>query len=230
MSQPDQSNEKKDAAATAINAEHDKVAEHDKAVEQHETNLVDFESDELAQLDELSQTDHPTPKLKELLQSPDSPSRFMTLLSLAFGVLACASFILLFTLYIQARRAHHKPVAHEEKVQYQPSVTLDLGEFKLFIKSKDEKTEERELRVQIVAECTDDEVCDTIKARLTEARDLVSLVLVGTVQEDWMSVEPKNVIRKNISDRLNTMKFPEKHKVIQVHFTNMTIEEGKIGG
>lgn len=161
-----------------------------------------------------------TPRIKELLQSPDSPSRFMTVLSIIFGILAVTCFALLVALYLK-HRSHQKKVAIvADPVVVAPIVTESLGEFKLFLSP--EGKERIELRVDIVAECSTQDACTYLKDHLPQSRDVVLPVLSSSTREELLSPESKNLIRRRIAERLNAI--PMSGKILQVHFSDMTIE------
>jgi flagellar basal body-associated protein FliL len=188
------------------------------------TDVLDLEasamSEALEELTRLPPEALKTPRIKELLQSPDTPSRFMTVLSIVFGILAVVCFSLLVTLYVK-HRAHEKKIAPvEEKVVVAPIITEPLGEFKLFLTP--EGKERIELRVDIVAECSTQDACTYLKDHLPQARDVVLPVLSTSTREEFLSTDSKNLIRRKISERLNSI--PMTGKVLQVHFSDMTIE------
>ena len=166
--------------------------------------------------------EHQTPKIKELLLSSDPPSRYMTVLSIIFASLAAVCFSMLIAMYLKHR--HHvkntPPKAEREVIISQP-----LGEFRVFLKSEKTDGSELELRADLVAECTTQEACDTLKTHLAEARDLIVPVLSGATQEDVMQTPSKNLLKRKATDRLNTMTL--KGKVLQIDISNMTLERGK---
>jgi len=182
-------------------------------------------SEALEELTRLPPEAAKTPRVKELLQSPDLPSRFMTLLSIVFGILAVVCFGLLITLYVR-HRAHEKALlkAATSSVAVAPvpvdTISESLGEFHLFLSP--EKPGRIELRVDVVAECSTQEACDYLKDHLPQSRDLALPVLSSATREEYLDSVSKRLIRKKIADRLNAL--PIGGKILQVDFTDMTIE------
>jgi flagellar basal body-associated protein FliL len=187
-------------------------------------DALDLEAEALANMEEDS-VHHPRPALKQLLTSEDIPSRFMTVLSIAFATLAVLCAGLLVTMYFKYRKAHApKPVVVAAPIQIE-FISQALGEFTVSVKSADPKVEERQLRAQLTAQCTTQETCDELKSHLAESRDLVLPVLSSANQEDFFNVEAKTTLRNKITDRLNSLTLPG--KVSDVNFTNLAVEKGR---
>lgn len=148
----------------------------------------------------------------------------MTLLSMVFGILAIVCFGLLIMLYIR-HRAHEKALRAATAVVTVAPVPVDtisetLGEFHLFLSP--DKPERIELRVDVVAECSTQEACDYLKDHLPQSRDLVLPVLSSATREEYLDSASKRLIQKKITNRLNAL--PISGKILQVQFTDMTIE------
>lgn len=181
---------------------------------------ADAISDALEELTQLPPEALKTPRIKELLQSPDAPSRFMTILSIVFAILALAAFSLLIMQYVKHRASHKKVEPVVEKVVAEPVINETLGEFKMFLSP--EKKEQVELRVEVVAECSTQAACTYLKDHIAQARDVVFPVFSAATKEELLGTETKNLIRRRIAERLNSI--PMEGKVLQVHFSDMTIE------
>ncbi len=165
------------------------------------------------------------PSLKEMLGSDDVPSRFMTILSMVFAFLAITSIGLLIFAYLKYRHSN-APANVEERVKHTGPIaphTQSLGEFKLYLKGELPRNE-GELRVDIVAECSTKEACDSINEHMAQARDKINPILMGCSRDDMMKLESKNQIRTRMTEQLNTL--PMNGKIIQVFFNDMTIERG----
>lgn len=192
--------------------------------DESKNDVLDLEASAMSQaFEELTQLPPEaakTPRIKELLQSSDSPSRFMTVLSIVFGILAIACFALLVSLYLKHRALQKKVVPVEAPVVAAPVITESLGEFKLFLSP--EGKERIELRVDVVAECSTQEACTYLKDHLPQSRDVVLPVLSSSTREEFLSPDSKNLIRRKIAERLNAI--PMSGKILQVHFSDMTIE------
>jgi flagellar basal body-associated protein FliL len=173
-----------------------------------------------------------TPRIKDLLGSPDLPSRFMTFLSLAFAFLAVACFGLLLTVYVKYRHQLPKAVvvvAPLPKAMGEQTFSESIGSFDLFLKGE-RKQNDGHLEVDIVAECSTKEVCAIVKEHTDEARDRVNPILSNSSREDLLNPDTKTAIRHRMADQLNLMPAvleKDQGKVIQVFFNNMTIEDGK---
>ena len=187
-----------------------------------ESISLDLDQEALNELT-YAEDEHKTPKIKELLQSIDPPSRYMTALSIAFALLAAVCFSLLVGMYLKHR--HHAKKPAPEKAPVEIIVTEPLGEFKMGLKSEKPDAPELEMRMDLVVECNTQEACDTVKSHIEEARDLVNPVLSTATQEEVMQLASKNLLRKKITDRLNSL--PMKGKILQVDIANFTLERGK---
>jgi flagellar basal body-associated protein FliL len=177
-------------------------------------------SDALEELTRISPEEQKTPRIKDLLASPDSPSRFMTLLSILFALSAVICLMLLVTVYVKNRAAHKKVAPPAEQVVVAPTITEPLGEFRIFLSP--EGKERIELRVDVVAECSTQEACTYLKDHLPQARDVVLPALSNSTREEYLAPESKNLIRRKIAERLNSI--PMSGKVLQIDFSDMTIE------
>ena len=99
-----------------------------------------------------------------------------------------------------------------------PVFTQPLGEFRvLWAKS--------ELRADLVAECTNEETCNALKDRPEQVHDLILPILQTSSPEQVLNPNSKLELRRAIVDKLNELKF--KGKVIQIDFTDLTIEPAK---
>lgn len=178
------------------------------------------------ELEQVAAEVHPTfirsPSIKELLESQDPPSRFMTFLSIAFGLLAIVCITTLVMKYLQARKAGHALVLEEPKPLPEKIITESLGEIRLILKGADSPND-GELRVDVVAECTTQEACDYLKANQIRARDIVIPVLVNVRREEILNPDSKDLIRRRIAEQLNSM--PMNGKIIQILFTDLTVED-----
>jgi hypothetical protein len=180
-----------------------------------------------------------TPKLKELIHSPDSPSRYLTWLAICFSGLALLCFALLVTRYIQYRNAHRdlKAEKAEEERLYggwlnkqlafnrsrpgeDPVITQSLGEFRVLWPGN-------ELRVTLVAECTNDETCGALKTRPEQIRDLLLPVLQASNPDEVLNPNRKLELRRTLAEKLNTLKFSG--KVMMIDFSDMTVEPASQG-
>ena len=74
----------------------------------------------------------------------------------------------------------------------------------------------------MVVECTQPETCEYIKDHAPQVRDLLIPVLNNINPIELSSPESKNLVRKKLTDRLNTMDMVG--KIIQVEFVNLTVE------
>ena len=174
------------------------------------------------------------PKLKELIRSPDTPSRYLTWLSLAFGLLAFLCYGLLAERYLAYRKSLQNPEvdkAEEERLYggwlnkqnyfrkrltgEDAVYTQELGEFRVSWPGA-------ELRADLVAECTDQDTCTALKSRPEQIHDLLLPVLQMSSQEKILNPNGKLDLRRNLSDKLNELKL--KGKIIQVDFSDLTVE------
>ncbi len=183
--------------------------------------------------------DHlPKPKLKELIRSPDSPSRYLTWLSLTFGFLAILCYGLLVNRYLDYRNRNRNLEAEKAEAERlyggwlnkqnafnkmkmdgeDPVFTQALGEFRVIWATS-------ELRADLVAECTNEETCNALKERPEQVHDLILPILQAKSPEQVLSPNSKLEIRREIVDKLNELKF--KGKVLQIDFTDLTIEPAK---
>ena len=179
------------------------------------------------------------PKLKELIHSSDTPSRYLTWLALSFAGLAVICFGLLIGRYVQYRNSHRDVEAEkaEEARLYggwlnkQNAFTrLRPGEDPIFMQALGEYRVTwpgNELRVSMSAQCTNEETCNELKARPEQLHDLLLPVLQASNPEDILNPNRKLELRRLISEKLNTLKFSG--KVIMVDFSNLTIEPAPVG-
>jgi flagellar basal body-associated protein FliL len=180
---------------------------------------------ETAEMEEIVSVSHPpirAPRIKELLESQDPPSRFITYLSIAFGLLAMLCLGVLVKKYLEIRAAHQPAVVEEIKAAPEKVYTQAIGEFKLVLKGA-ESPNDGELRVDMTAECSTQEACDYLKDHLPQTRDIVIPVLVNVRREEVLNPESKNLMRRRIAEQLNSL--PMKGKIIQILFTDMTVED-----
>ncbi len=153
--------------------------------------------------------------LKELLHSSDSPSRYLTLLSLLFGIAALVCLTLLVTQYMKRRHAEQKPPAVVEKPKSGTAITENLGEFAI-------SWTNAELRAELVAECTNQEACENLKRRKAEARDLTIPILEASSRDEILNPDKKLLVRRKIAEKLNEMKLGG--KVLEVDFYELSVE------
>lgn len=176
------------------------------------------------ELEEIVNEAHPpirAPQIKELLESPDPPSRFMTWLSFAFALLAMACAGTLLMKYWESRKMRHPVVLEAPPPAPEKVITEPLGEFRMVLKGADHPNE-GELRVDMVAECTTEAACTYLKDHLVQARDIVIPVLVNARREELLNPDSKSLIRRRIAEQLNSL--PMNGKVIQILFTDLTVE------
>ncbi len=183
--------------------------------------------------------DHlPKPKLKELIRSSDSPSRYLTWLSLAFGGLAILCYGLLVTRYIEHRNRNRNLEAEKAEAERlyggwlnkqnafnkmkmegeDPVFTQALGEFRVLWATS-------ELRADLVAECTNEETCNALRDRPEQVHDLILPIFQARTPEQVLNPNSKLELRREIVDKLNELKL--KGKILQVDFTDLTIEPAK---
>ncbi len=180
----------------------------------------------------------PKPKLKELIRSPDSPSRYLTWLSLSFGALAILCYGLLVSRYIEHRNRNRDLEAEKAEAERlyggwlnkqnafnkmkmegeEPVFTQSLGEFRVMWATS-------ELRADLVAECTSEDACNQLKDRPEQVHDLVLPIFQVRTPEQVLNPNSKLELRREIVDALNGLKL--KGKVLQVDFTDLTIEPAK---
>jgi hypothetical protein len=187
----------------------------------------------------VSDAEGPKPTLKELLHSPDSPSKYMTVLSLVFAGLALICSGILLTQYWKYRQSARNEAAlreeeaklyggwlagqHKFKTKSENGddlITQGLGEFRASWKGI-------ELRVDLVAECTDEETCKSLKDQELKVRDLLMPLLQASSQEEVMNPTKKLVLRRRLAEKLNELEL--KGRVIQIDFTDMTLEPNTRG-
>lgn len=152
-----------------------------------------------------------TPEMKA-----DPVSRKLILYSMIFATLALICFSLVAVLYYKKTHADKNTeveAPHSEKIVV---ITQPLEQIHVVLKN------EQDLRVEIAVECGQKETCDYIKNHPAEARDLLIPILTSIDPDLFASIENKKLIRKKLTDRLNTLEMPG--KVIQVHFNNLSIE------
>jgi flagellar basal body-associated protein FliL len=146
----------------------------------------------------------------------DPISRKLILLSLIFATLALSCIGYLTFIYQQKKHANHATNSGETSTVAPQAITQGLEEIMVVLKN------EQELRVEMVAECSQIETCDYLKDHIPQARDLLIPVLSGMNPQDLPNVESKNLLRKKLTDRLNTLEMPG--KVIQIEFVNLSVE------
>ena len=152
-----------------------------------------------------------TPEMKA-----DPLSRKLILYSMIFASMALICIGLLTYIHIQKKRAAHPSVNAEISHQLDPMITEQLQEIHVVLKNG------QDLRAEIVAECSLKTACDFIKNHTAQVRDLL-IPILNTIETDQISsLEVKKLIRKKLTDRLNTLEM--EGKVIQVHFNNLNIE------
>lgn len=189
--------------------------------------IVDeLDTDEIEALVNESHPPIRAPKIKELLESPDPPSRFITYLAFAFALLALACVGTLVSKYLEARRARQPVVVETAPAAPEKIFTESLGEFRLVLKGA-ESPNDGELRVDMVAECSTEAACLYLKDHLVQARDIVIPVLVNLRREELLDPGSKNLIRRRIAEQLNSL--PMNGKIIQILFTDLTIEDASEG-
>ncbi len=188
--------------------------------------------------DEINLDHLPKPKLKELIRSTDSPSRYLTWLSLAFGGLAILCYGLLVNRYLDYRNRNRDLEAEKAEAERlyggwlnkqnafnkmnmegeDPVFTQSLGEFRVLWATS-------ELRADLVAECTNEETCNGLKDRPEQVHDMILPIFQVRTPEEVLNPNSKLELRREIVDKLNELKF--KGKVLQVDFTDLTIEPAK---
>ncbi len=175
-----------------------------------------------------------TPKLKELIHSSDAPSRYLTWLSLSFGAIAVCCFSLLVMRYLDYRKSLKNPEIEkmEEERLYggwlagqnsfkkrmigdEPVFTQPLGEFRILWPG-------REMRADLVAECTSEETCKGLKEIPEKIHDALLPILQASSAEDVLNPNRKMELRRALTDKLNELQ-PES-KVMQVDFSDLTVE------
>lgn len=163
--------------------------------------------------------------IKEMLQSADIPSRFATVISLAFTILSITSLVIL--AYLLSRTKAQNARLNEEASKPVVEVTFyqPLGNFRVFLKKELEKERDPEVRVDITVECSTEPACLDLKNKLQEVRDLIHPILAALTVQEMLDPDTKELLRKRIADQLGG--FTSQGKIIKVNFTDMTIENGK---
>jgi flagellar basal body-associated protein FliL len=169
---------------------------------------------------EHASADAPSKKSNKLYVTPemkaDPLSRKLILYSMAFASLALICIGLLTFVHYQKKRAEHPPVIAEIAHVPEPMITEPIQEIHVVLKNG------QDLRVEIVAECSSKDACSFIKTHTAQVRDLL-IPILNTIEADQISsLEVKKLIRKKLTDRLNTLEM--EGKVIQVHFNNLSVE------
>jgi flagellar basal body-associated protein FliL len=197
------------------------------------------ETTELPEPDSVSDAEGPKPTLKELLHASDSPSKYLTILSMVFAGLALICSGILVVQYLKYRSNAKNEAARKEeeaklyggwlagqhKFKYKSEngddlVTQPLGEFRASWKNI-------ELRVDLVAECSDEETCKSLKDQELKVRDLLMPLIQGSSQEEVMNPTRKLAFRRRLAEKLNELEL--KGRVIQIDFTDMTLEPNARG-
>ena len=146
----------------------------------------------------------------------DPISRKLIQLSLFFAGLAITCIGFLTYVHHQKTRSQLPPVTEDTSKHNVQAITQALDEIQVVLKN------EQELRVEMVVECTQPETCEYIKDHAPQVRDLLIPVLNNINPIELSSPESKNLVRKKLTDRLNTMDMVG--KIIQVEFVNLTVE------
>ncbi len=155
------------------------------------------------------------PSLKDFLNSPDSPSRYLMIISLLFGSLALVCAGLLVFQYLKHRHSEQKVVIAPELIKLEPSFEERLGEFKV-------NWNDGELRADLVIQCASAAVCEALKGRKIEARDRILPILQDSSRAEILNPTKKQQIRQRITESLNEMKLPG--KVLEANFSDLTVE------
>ena len=177
------------------------------------------EIDDLDDLDSLNANYAPSPRLKEYLNSPDSPSRYLMILSMLFGLLAVSCFMLLVFQYWKYRHHGQKidtPVV--ETVKIEPTFHEAIGQYKV-------DWDDAEMTAELSAECSTQEACEALKEHSTEARDLIFPLLQESSRTAILNPTEKQYLRQKIAEKLNELKLGG--RVIQIDFTDLQIEPRK---
>lgn len=171
---------------------------------------------------DLSEAPVETPRAKKeklvlTKEMKDDPiSRKLINLSLLFAALAVICIGLLTYIRYQKKHAGHPVATDATPVKLEPIITQPIEEIHVVLPN------EQHLRIEIVAECALKDTCDHIKNHPSEVRDLLIPVVTSIDPNLFSNLENKKLMRKKITDRLNTMEM--NGKVIQVHFNNVSIE------
>lgn len=181
---------------------------------------IDFEDDSEPVIDKPL-------RIKDLLTSPDRPSKIMTALSMGFGLMSLLCIALLTYVIITHRHAK-KPVALDadiQKMYLEPSAQENLGNYQVVLKAEPGQPHDFDLRVDIVAQCSTKEACATLKEKNIEARDVINPVLSSITRDEFLTLQGKNRVRRRIAEQLSGM--VKNGKIEEVHFTDLTIESGR---
>ena len=199
------------------------IEETKKPEEKEEAEAL--ETAELAEIDDLDDLEDldadyaPSLKIKEYLNSPDAPSRYLMILSLLFGGLAATCLTLLVFEYWKHRHIAQKPVESTVKIiQLDPSFHEDMGEFKI-------DWDDAEMRAELVAECSTKVACEEIKNRNIEARDLLFPILQNSSRSEVLNPNQKLYLRQQLANKLNDLKLDG--TILAVDFSDLTIEPKK---
>lgn len=184
--------------------------------------------------DEINALRSHTPKLKELIHSSDAPSRYLTWLSISFGFIAICCFGLLVMRYLDYRKSLKNPELEklEEERLYggwlagqnsfkkrmvgdEPVYTQPLGEFRILWPG-------REMRADLVAECTSEATCKGLKEIPEKIHDALLPILQASNAEDVLNPNRKMELRRALTDKLNELQ--PQSKVMQVDFSDLTVE------
>ena len=167
-----------------------------------------------------TQIEAPRAKKSKLLvtseMKADPLSRKLLLFSMLFASLAILCIGFLTSIYL--KKKHALKITHTEVVSTKqaPMITQALDEILVVLKS------EQELRVEIVVECSTQDACNFIKDHSVQVRDLLIPMISNIDPIAFSAIDNKNLVRKNITERLNTLEL--QGKIIQIHFNNLSIE------
>jgi flagellar basal body-associated protein FliL len=146
----------------------------------------------------------------------DPISKKLILLSKLFASLALICIGFLTFIYHQKKHAHDGTGAEDIAIKLPIIFSQTLDGIHVKLKN------EQDLRAEIAVECATRETCNFIKDNPTQVRDLVIPVLNSIDSDQFSNIENKRLVRKKITDRINTLRMPG--RVIQVHFVNLSIE------
>ena len=231
------SNEDSTPKATETKANPTEPETLDSHLESDASSHSATETHHLDEFDDILGENLQKPKLKDLIQSSDSPSRYFTILSMVFALLALVCCGTLIKQYLNYRHNGQKELtAKEEEARLyggwlagqkafknkgpdgtEPLATQALGEFRVSWKGA-------ELRVDLVAECTDEETCLSLKSQELQIRDLLLPLLQASSQTEILNPTQKLALRRRLAEKLNDLKL--KGKIIQIDFNDMMIEAG----
>lgn|GEM_PF-2149646 len=185
----------------------------------------------------------PAPKLKELIRSPDSPSRYLTWLSLVFASLAILCLGMLVSRYLDYRNRNRDLQAEKAEAERlyggwlnkqnafnkmkmegeDPVFTQPLGEFRVLWATA-------EMRADLVAECTNEGTCNALKDQPEKIHDLLLPVFQIRTPEQVLNPNSKLELRRELVEKLNEARLDgpkSKGKVLQIDFTDLTVEPAK---